>query len=96
MRDEALDAAERLGQREALQAVDERAHAIVAAGDLERNDRAEPALLATRDVVARMRRQARVVHLLHGRLRLQPLRQAQRIAGRAHRAAREACAGRAA
>src|SRR5262249_26271720 len=79
MPDEALYTAGRLRKREALQRIDERAHAIVAARDLQCDDRAESTLLATRDVVPRMRRQARVVHLLHDRLRLQPLCKTQRI-----------------
>ena len=53
MRDQALDAAERFGQREILQAGDERLDRRNAARELEGHDGAEARLLAPRQLVAR-------------------------------------------
>ena len=59
MRDEAFDAAEGFGEREAVQPVDERADRRFAAGKLEREQGAEAVLLACRYGVARMADTAR-------------------------------------
>ncbi|MCW0450367.1 hypothetical protein NB706_003201 [Xanthomonas sacchari] len=65
MRDQALHAAQRFGQGEVAQAVDEGAHLGLTAGQFETDHRAEAALLPCRHRVARMRGQAGVVHLAH-------------------------------
>ena len=60
--------------------------------DIEAHDRAERAHLPACDVVARMRRQARVVHGCHIRSRRQPFREAHRglaLPGDAHRQRRQ-------
>ena len=54
MRDQALDAAERFGEREALQPVEERAHVGNAAVQLEAQHGAEAGLLAACQLVLRM------------------------------------------
>ena len=64
MRDQALHAAERLGQREAFESREKRLDRGLAAGELEAQHGAEAALLAARNLVARMIGQARVVHAL--------------------------------
>ena len=59
MRDQALDATQGFGQREELQAVDEAPHGLGAALEFERDDGAEAGLLAPRNVMPGMGRQAR-------------------------------------
>jgi hypothetical protein len=51
MRDQALDAAQGLGQREAFEPFEERLDRGLAAGELETQHGAEAALLAARDLV---------------------------------------------
>ena len=55
MRDQAFHAAEGFGEGEAVQAVDEGAHGIFAAGQFERDHPAEAGLLARGERVAGMR-----------------------------------------
>ena len=64
MGDQTLHPAQRLGEREAFEPREKRLDGGLAAGELETQHRAEAALLAARDFVARMMRQARVVHAL--------------------------------
>ena len=73
MRDEALHAAQGLGEREALEAGDELAHRLVAAVQFQRDDRTEALLLTLRQLVPGVLRQARVPHALHLGARVEPL-----------------------
>ena len=61
MADQAFDAAERFGQRETRQPIDERSDRRLAASKVEAQHRAEAALLARRERMSRMRRQRRKV-----------------------------------
>jgi hypothetical protein len=65
MRDEAFDAAQRFGEREAPQSVEERTHRGHAAFEFQRQHRAEALLLAARERMPRVVRQAGVVHGAH-------------------------------
>ena len=78
--DETLDAAERLGEREALEAAHELAHCVVAALELEADHRAEAALLTPRELVTRVLRQPRVPDAPHVGLPLEPVRERLRVA----------------
>ena len=66
MRDEALHAAERFGEREGLQCSADALHGGNATGQRKADHCSKPALLASRDRVARMRGEPRVVNGQHG------------------------------
>src|SRR5271169_6094546 len=68
---QALDAAERLGEREVLEALDAGLDAREPTDHLEADHRAEGALLSRGDGVAWMIREPREVDLAHGRVRLE-------------------------
>src|SRR5262245_36340684 len=80
MRDEALDAAQRLRKREALEAVEESAHVPRIAGELEAHHRAVALLLTSRDRMTGMRRETGIMHAAHGRVSAQQLDDGARIA----------------
>src|ERR1700722_12293005 len=80
MRDETLHTAERLGEREVFEVRNELAHGIVTAFQLDTDDRAKAGLLAARDVMTGVARQAGGINTLHAGLLVQPLRQFHGVA----------------
>jgi hypothetical protein len=81
VRHQALDAAERLGQEELLQPVEEGLHRRFTAGQLEADHAAEALLLAGGNRMAWMRLEARVVHPLDRRVRHQYSHQRRGVLG---------------
>ncbi len=74
MRHQALDAAQRLRQREHLNRFDESPDRGGAAGQFETQHRTEPGLLHLRQSVTRMRWQAGIMHRADQRMRLEEFR----------------------
>src|SRR5580658_1619963 len=77
---EALNTTQRLGKREVLEPGNKSLHARNAARQLECHDGPESGLLAQRQLMSRMCRQSRVVHLRHTLLFRQPRRERKRVA----------------
>src|SRR5690348_14265369 len=73
MRDEALHAAERLGERETSEVARKDFDRRRSTCNLEAHHRAESRLLRTRDVVARMRGKSRIVHARNGMMTTQEI-----------------------
>ena len=70
MGDQALDATERLGQREHPERLDEAFHRVAPARQLEAQHGAEPRLLGLGQGMSRMRGQARIMHAGHRGMRV--------------------------
>src|SRR3546814_10241810 len=79
VRDQAFPPAQRLGQREVFETIDERLDLRHLAVQLEAQHRAETLLLARRQSMAGMAGQAGVVDLAHRRMAVQSFGDADRI-----------------